>query len=80
MKKIIEKTEAERKAEETRSTIKVSETHFYYWACGGCCTAYFNDDLIIKSSDDGNHSCPRCGNHIFGGDEKTFNKYYKLAE
>ena len=89
MKKIITKTEKER-TEETKGSfreVRVSGTGYYYFVCDKCGIAFFDDDLIGKWND--YNTCLNikktfwgkeviCGNHIYGGDEEVFNKYYKL--
>jgi hypothetical protein len=87
MKEIIKKTEKEQKQERTCAIVKVKSTGYYYWCCDKCMVAFFDDDLILKCND-GNYCIKerrnlwgimkKCNNRIYGGDEDTFNKYYKF--
>ena len=89
MKKIIEKTKKEKEQEITYEEIVVKDTYFFYWVCDKCKIAFFSEDIILKGSD-GVQRCPQkikslfgkkvCNNHIYGGHEESFNRYYKFAE
>ena len=96
MKKVIKKTREEIEGSEQLTPIKVSDTNYYYWVCDECKVAFFDSDIILKSSKSG-CKCPIektrgfigklfndgkiiCGNSIYGGDKECFEKYYKLNE
>ena len=92
MKEVIRKTEKERKLEEENNllTIKVSDEHYFYFACEKCGLAYFGEDLVDRVLTGGikcrnlikkhwwSNKKSACGENIYGGDEKSFNKFYKL--
>lgn len=88
MKKIIKKTEEERIAQVTETRVAIKDTKYFYFACDKCGIAFFDEDIIIKCSD-GYNRCPNvvsslfkkdsvCKNQMYGGNEETFNKYYKF--
>lgn len=85
MKNVKRKTEQERSGEELLMPTKVNETSYYYWVCDRCSVAYFDNDIILRASG-GGYKCPlprgffkrQCSSSIFGGDEQSFNKYYKV--
>ena len=90
MKKVIRKTEKERREEFTCQGKMVKNTGYFYIVCDKCQMAFFDEDLISDCSD-GFWRCPNlvkkgfwrklgiCNNQIFGGDEKSFERYYKLS-
>lgn len=89
MKKIIRKTEKEREQTEALTEVKVSDTGMFYLLCERCNQAFFDDDIVLKIST-GGYKCPleykhlfcfkTCHERIYGGDERSFNEHYKLAE
>lgn len=91
MKKIIEKTKEEREEAITFTEIKVKDTDNFYFSCDACGVAFFDEDIILKDSKK-YHRCPLkikngifkkeeiCRKKIYGGDEKSFNEYYKIKE
>lgn len=91
MKKIIQKTEEEMKETELLLEIPVNKLDCYFFACDKCNVAFFDKDIVIKSSL-GGFKCPliigeglfkkkkRCHKKMYGGNEECFNKYYKLNE
>ena len=89
MKSIIKKTEKEREKQKTIKEISVKETRYFYWTCDSCNVAFFSDDVILEDSE-GIKRCPLskttilgnhkpCLTHMYGGDEKCFNEYYKFV-
>lgn len=94
MKEVIKKTKEEREVAVTNKEIKVEDTHFFYWTCDDCNVAYFAGDTILEDSKGIHRCSREikqniigkiffkgkvvCGNHMYGGDEKCFNEYYKF--
>lgn len=94
MKKVLRKSVKERQKEESQThRIFVGSTQCSYWfvACDSCNVAYFRGETIL-ATEDNSWKCPNkvgkhlglfgsktCMNNLSGGDEKCFNKYYKLA-
>lgn len=88
MKEIIKKTEKEMRIEAIYTPVKVNSTNNYFWSCEKCMVAYFDDDMILKSSR-GGYVCPmqiksfprlrweQCLNKMLGGSQIDFDKYYK---
>lgn len=85
MKKIIKKDPNKILFEE----VKLEECRSFYAACERCMVAFFEGDTVLKSLD-GIH-CPlmvrsflfwkkQCRKCIYGGDEKSFNKYWEYAK
>lgn len=87
MKKVLRKSDAEKKEDASKimGSVAVKDTIYFYWVCDDCSVAFFGDDKILKCADEVIR-CPltrgffkkQCLSHLHGGDEKCFNRYYKL--
>lgn len=91
MRLIIKKTEKERESETNEKEITVVSRGYFYVACDTCNMAFFTNDIILFDSN-GYFRCPNkikggfikknsiCKNKMYGGDEESFNRYYKLKQ
>lgn len=92
MKNVIKKTQKEIDAENKAVVEKtVGSKNYFYVSCDKCNVAFFKDDIILEDAALKGNKCPLivikgifrrksvCMNQMWGGDEKTFNRYYKLT-
>lgn len=91
MKDIIKKTKEEQEAVLKMTPCEVSSTGMYALVCESCNKAFFGDDLVGSLST-GGYVClmfipgrllskgKTCNYRVYGGDEESFNRYYKIKK
>lgn len=92
MKKVIKKTQKERDLDENVTNeilVGGAECRYWYVVCTECNIAFFEGDKILATKNN-DWKCPiviskyifrkrKCMRSLYGGEEKSFNKYFKFA-